>query len=315
MRAALRLGFFVLVCVTLVSAPAVAETEPGERWENTIQMTMEGMSMPPTTTQTCRPRNADWNEPPGATQDDCEVAGWKMTGSTATWSIRCKDGTTGTGEATFDGRQSYHGTMTVKSSEGTATMKLSGRLLGGDCDVAASRRQVAAMQQHAAAMQQQGEQSQREALATMCREAAEGLAVDMFLPPHGMCSSAEDKAALCAQLRTAKGFDGIAGTPPYESPQFAKATSFCGTEPDALREALCAEALEKRSYPFLGRHCPGQRKTLADAECAGRKFTAIPDDDLRGFCMTYASQSMSAEGQEPKKESKSKKILKGLLGR
>lgn len=315
MRAALRLGFLVSVCVIGVSGSAAAAApEPGDLWENTIQMTAEGMAMPPMTSSNCHPRDVDWSEPPGAMQDECEAVDWKMTGSTATWSIRCKDGTTGTGDMIFEGRQSYSGTVTIRSSEGTMVMKLAGRRVG-DCDAGASRRQMAALQQQAA----QAEQAQNDAMVTMCREAAEALAVDLFLPPHGLCTSAADKEALCAQLRTEKGFEGIAGAPPYESPQFARATSFCGTEPDALREKLCEEALEKRAYPFLGRHCPGQRKTLAEAECAGRKFTAIPDADLRGFCMTYATQSLAAEGQapeqEPKKESKSKKFLKGLVGR
>jgi hypothetical protein len=312
---ALSMGAFV-------AGAAAVEKEPGDLWETTVQMSMEGMesmAMPPTTNRACVSREKGWTEPPGAMQDDsCEVVDWKMTGSKATWSMRCKDGTTGTGEMTFEGGQSYRGTVTLRSSEGNMAMKMSGRRVG-DCDAGASRRQMEATQRQAEAAQQQAAQMQADALADACKQAAERFAVEMFLPPQGMCTSAEDAAALCANFRSEKGFNEVAGRPPYENPALPKIATLCGTETEAVRQQLCTAAQAKRSYNFLGRHCPAETKSVAEAECAGRKFTSIPDADLRGFCVSYATQSMSAENQpaeeEKKKESKSKKFLKGLVGR
>lgn len=294
---------------------AAAEKVPGDLWESTVQMSVEGMesmAMPPMTQQFCAPKGEEWTEPPGAMQDEnCEAVEWRMSGSKATWSIRCKDGTTGTGEMTFEGGSAYRGTMTIVSSEGTMTMKMSGKRLG-DCDYGETKRQIAAMERQA----EQASADHNEAVARMCREAAAGVAIDMFLPPASMCSSPEDKAALCAALETEKGFAGVAGRPPQESPQLAKASEFCGVDTEEVRKRVCANALSSRSYKFLTEQCPAESKGLAQSECAGRKFTAIPDADLRGFCMTYAAEAMAAQPPpEEKKESKTKKALKGLLGR
>ncbi len=294
---------------------AAAERIPGDLWESTVQMSAEGMesmAMPPMTQRFCSPKGDQWTEPPGAMQDEsCEAVEWRMSGSKATWSIRCKDGTTGTGEMTFEGRESYRGAMTIRSSEGTMVMKMSGKRIG-DCDYGETARQIAAIERQA----EQAAADQNEAVARMCREAAAGVAIDMFVPPASMCSSPEHKAALCAALETEKGFAGVAGRTPEESPQLAKASEFCGVDPEEVRNRVCKTARANRSYTFLTERCPAEAKALAEAECAGRKFTAIPEADLRGFCMTYAAEAMAAQPPpEEKKESKTKKALKGLLGR
>lgn len=96
---------------------AAAEKIPGHLWETTVQMSVEGtesMAMAPTTGRSCAPKE-EWTEPPGAPQDeDCEAFDWTMNGSKATWSVRCKDGTTGTGEMTFERPIAYRGTMTMR---------------------------------------------------------------------------------------------------------------------------------------------------------------------------------------------------------
>lgn len=305
----------VLGCVGVATA---AERVPGDLWETTVQMSMEGMesvNMPPSTNRMCQPRNAEWTEPPGASQDtNCEAVNWNHTGSKATWTIRCKDGTTGTGEMVFEGKDAYKGTVTVQSSHGKMAMKMSGKRVG-DCDAAETQRQVAAVKKQA----EEGAAAQQRAIVNMCKESASAMAVTMFLPPDGICASPEDKAALCANYRTEKGWSAVAGHPPYQNPQLEQVESFCGVEAEAVRSELCTAALSNRSYRFLADHCPGQQKQLADTECAGRKFTAIPDPELRGFCMTYATEAMSAGNQpaEPKEDAKSKtkKALKGLFGR
>lgn len=294
---------------------AAAEKIPGYLWETTVQTSLEGvesMAMPPMTGRSCAPKEEAWTEPPGARQDeDCEAFDWKMSGSKATWSVRCKDGTTGTGEMTFEGQSAYQGTMTMRSSEGTMVMKMSGKRVG-DCDYGETKRQIAAIERQA----DQAAAAHNDAVVKLCREAAAGVAIDMFLPPSSMCTSPEDKATLCAALESEKGFAGVAGRPPHGSPQLIKASDFCGFAPDEIRRKVCTTALANRSYSFLAEQCPAETTTLAQAECAGRKFTAIPDADLRSFCMSYAAEAMAAQPPpEEKKESKAKKTLKGLLGR
>ena len=313
----------VVAFVACVDTSGATEKIPGDLWETTIQMSMEGMesmAMPPMTNRSCQKKDAEWTEPPGAKQDDtCEAVDWKVSGSTATWSIRCKDGSSGTGEMVFDGKEAYRGTMHIKSSEGAMSMKLSGRRVG-DCDAGENQRKMAAYERQA----KQAEAAQADAIAARCRQAAESVEIDLFLPPYSTCGSPEDKATLCSAVRTEKGFSSVAGRPPYQNPQLGKASELCGFEPEDVRNKLCGEALPRRSYKFLADHCPEAKKELAEAECAGRKFTSIPDEDLRGFCMAYAGESMTAENPpaEPtpadlKKEtsSKGKKFLKGLLGR
>lgn len=109
-------------------------------------------------------------------------------------------------------------------------MKMSGKRVG-DCDYGETKRQVAAIEQQA----EQAAAAHDEGVAKLCREAAAGVAIDMFLPPSSTCTSSEDKAALGAALETEKGFAGVA-RPPNESPQLAKASAFCGVAPDEVRQ-------------------------------------------------------------------------------
>lgn len=130
---------FALLASGADAAPAAKE--PGDRWEITSKMSMEGMpmEMPATTQRVCTAKT--WSEPPGGNADkNCETLEFKNTATTTTWKVRCAGppAMTGVGEITRQSPDAYKGTMKIASSDGEMTMKLSGRRVG-DCDRAASK--------------------------------------------------------------------------------------------------------------------------------------------------------------------------------
>ena len=83
----------VLVVSTLVGLPAPGlgqpgGTEPGVKWEQTVEMQMQGFSMPPTTSQFCAPKK-NWKDPPksGRDNDKCQVTDVKQDGPRMAWKI------------------------------------------------------------------------------------------------------------------------------------------------------------------------------------------------------------------------------------
>ncbi len=109
----------VLAAAPLFAAPPLMQDG---QWEISIKMEMPGMpfAMPPTTYTQCItkddakdakktvPRSPD-------KKNDCEVKDMKMTGNKATWTMQCKDGSTGSGEMVYK-NNSYSGVMTMETS-------------------------------------------------------------------------------------------------------------------------------------------------------------------------------------------------------
>ncbi len=138
-----RLGVtvtFLLLTAVLVP-PAGAETaaapaEPGDLWEVTSQMSMEGMAfaIPAQKMKVCAPKV--WTEAPGGADErqKCKASDFRMEGSTATWKIRCAGGMTGEGQVTRDGSEAYSGTVKMTAEEGAVTINLDGRRIS-DCEV------------------------------------------------------------------------------------------------------------------------------------------------------------------------------------
>ena len=121
------------------AAPAVKE--PGDLWEVTSKMSMEGMpmEMPANTQKVCAPKT--WTEPPGSDAGKgCEVLDFKNTATATSWKVRCAGppAMTGEGEITRQSPDAYTGAIKVQSEHGVMTMKLDGRRLG-DCDLATSK--------------------------------------------------------------------------------------------------------------------------------------------------------------------------------
>ncbi len=114
-------------------AGAVAK-EPGEKWEVTTQMVMEGMpmAMPPRTSTVCSPR--EWKEPPAGDQGQkCTYTDFHMEGNKATWKVSCAGppAMTGDGEITREADPvRSKGTMNFASEGNKITIKMNGKKVG-----------------------------------------------------------------------------------------------------------------------------------------------------------------------------------------
>lgn len=314
-----------IVCGALGASLGVRAAEPGDLWESTMQMTMSGqyaMSMPARTQKICKPRGEAWTEPPAADdKSKCTMTNVHASSAKMTWDVECtQPPARGTGEIVFQGRDAYSGTMTMTMSEGTMTMKLSGKRVG-DCDYTDTRNKIADIQRQAAA----GQKAQADAMVTMCTDAAKSTSAYTFLGPNRVCDKPEYKTMFCESAVTEKGYVSLAGEPGSAPtpgmPGLAEAMAYCGNDEEDVREKLCARAVAAESYAFPAKYCPEQVQDVAERECAGRKYTSI-DEKYRVLCSTYAQRMASDEASEdeapPEKETptkKGKKLLKGLFGK
>lgn len=119
----------------LVAPVRAADEQAGVLWETTSRTVMEGMpyAMPAQTTKVCAAR--EWTRPPAGGGGNCTSSDFRKVGPKASWSVRCTGDMemSGVGEMTFDGTDSYTGTIRFTSAEMNMTVKLSGRRIGG-CD-------------------------------------------------------------------------------------------------------------------------------------------------------------------------------------
>lgn len=137
LRAGLIAAFLVACVMPLLQADEPAKV-PGDLWEVTSQMTMEGMPnmIPAQKNKVCSPR--EWTEPPGGmdSRQKCTNTAFAVTGNKATWKTHCEGPPemTGEGEIIRDGDSAYTGTIKFTTSDGAMTVRLNGRKLG-ECEV------------------------------------------------------------------------------------------------------------------------------------------------------------------------------------
>lgn len=130
-----RSALFALVL--LGSLPSLAAEPPGDLWQVTSKMSMEGMpfDMPAQTLKICAAKNA--REPPGAANDErgCVNSDMARVGNKVTWTSSCAGPPvmTGQGEIHYEGNDAYTGTIKYLSDDGNMTINLTGRKIGG-CD-------------------------------------------------------------------------------------------------------------------------------------------------------------------------------------
>jgi hypothetical protein len=121
----------------LGSVPGLAAEPPGDLWEVTSQMEMEGMpfKMPARPVKVCAARNAQ--EPAGSANEErgCVNSNMARDGTKVTWTSTCTGppAMTGQGEITYEGTDSYTGTIKYTTDEGNMTINLTGKKIGG-CD-------------------------------------------------------------------------------------------------------------------------------------------------------------------------------------
>lgn len=328
LRNVLRLALCAFAAALLSTSVRAADTEPGVWWEHTIQAEMGGMSMPATTSKSCVPK-AGIQEPPGAADDRCKVTDVKKSGNKMTWKMVCEgpEAMTGTGEIVHT-KNSFDGKMSMHMSQGDMTMKMKGKLVGGDCDASATRKQVAAIQKQQAAQQDQSDKT----YAAICQQGVDEMLFRLFAPPLTLCKDKAAASRACARLGTRDGYVAYRKSADSDPELAGMAKKVCKKDPDSYREKVCADvAKEARGLEtpddvleFLGGSCPDEARALAKQECAGRKFTGIPPA-FRKVCVEYARQDLgggdgkgqeSAQQEEPAKKAvkeKAKGVLRGLF--
>ena len=120
----------------LADDPPAAGDQPGDLWEVTSKMSMEGMpvDLPANKTKVCAPK--EWTEPPGGADErrKCTNSDFRMEEGKATWKVTCEGPPpmTGEGEITREGDEAWTGAIKFTSEEGIMTINLSGARLD-DC--------------------------------------------------------------------------------------------------------------------------------------------------------------------------------------
>jgi hypothetical protein len=111
-----------VIMLLLCAAPlfAAAPNMQEGNWEIVTAIKIEGVpfSMPPIKVTQCFTKKdlEDSAKTRPSSSNDCEVKDLKETASAATWKIVCKDGITGTGEASYKGG-TYTATMTMAGKD------------------------------------------------------------------------------------------------------------------------------------------------------------------------------------------------------
>lgn len=315
----MRLPVAALVMAFLASA--VGAEEPGNLWEVTTSMEGGGMQMPGRTDQVCAPVSAEGPEAMSGGDNRCQMTDIQRSPGKFTYKVQCPDGS-GTGEMTYQGRDSYTQVMTMTMDGETMKMSTQGKRIG-TCDASKVKKQMAAIQAQGAA-----------AMAQAC-----GSLVEQMMP--GQLASMECdpkyKKQICDRLGTKDGFRLAAsrqpmGEPVMDSGTLPEVAKSCGVQAEQVRERLCNDAGKADDLDFIGAECPALAQPIAQRECAGRGFTTPPAEKYRDFCSNYARELMdggagnpaanpeapAAPAEKPSADDMIKegaKRLKGLFGR
>ena len=140
MKILLLLLFAASLLVPAVPLYAAPPNMQEGLWEITTTISIEGVpfSMPPMKVTHCYTKkdleDSSKTRPAAGgskKKSDCEVKDLKESGSAASWKIECKDGTKGTGEATYKG-STYSLTQKVvdKGGDGASTTTINAKRLG-----------------------------------------------------------------------------------------------------------------------------------------------------------------------------------------
>jgi hypothetical protein len=216
----------------------------------------------------------------------------KRSASAMSWKMSCPGTppTTGSGEMVYEGRDRYHGAMTIDTGGRAMTMKLSGQRIG-ECDAAEAARKLAATRQQVAAAQQQTAD-----LNTMtCKAAVDGMMSQSLRPDAPYACGARYKADFCRRLQTPEGFAIVAerrsaAVPGIGSGDLGEAAVFCGVDGEETRARFCKPAEQQESLDLLASSCvaQGYGKAIVVRECAGRSFSSPPAERYRNFCSAVA---------------------------
>lgn len=293
------------ILAILFSASAISA--PGEYWEVTNKMEMEGMpvAMPGTTQKVCVPKGGE-NDPSKTSGDkDCKMTDIKTSGNKTTWKARCdRDGEVmiGVGEQTtsakgYEGKIQFSG----KSQGENVNMKMaySGKRIGGSCD---SEEMVKKAKSQAC------DKSQYDTTSAWIS------AADTIVGKNAMCT--DQRAQLCDRVRkdAPKDPDAYNALLMHDQ-QLSTGVSVakeCKLDMAVTTKAIC-KTLNSKNYNQLAKSCPSEAKSYREGQrrkdCEGRSYTAETRAADFKKCMSGQSDSSNEEDEEPapSKASKSSK--------
>jgi hypothetical protein len=136
----------LLIAVTAAlsfATSALAQEMPGGLWEIKTKMDMPGL--PPemaakmgghTMTHCVKAGERKWSEQKNPNERDkqCEQTEMKTDGNKVSWKMKCKDGTTGEGIVTHNGKDAYKMDMTMNMQHGSMKMQTEGRRIADSCE-------------------------------------------------------------------------------------------------------------------------------------------------------------------------------------
>ncbi len=133
-----------IAAVSSFATCATAQEMPGGLWELKTKMEMPGMPAEMaakmgdrTTTYCVKPGERKWNEQRNMSDrvKQCEQTDLKVDGAKTSWKMNCKDGTTGEGSITHNGKDAYQTEMTMNMKGSTKVkMQSEGRRIAGTCE-------------------------------------------------------------------------------------------------------------------------------------------------------------------------------------
>lgn len=340
-----------IAVLSVAMVPSSLLAAPGEWWEITSRMEMEGMpfAMPAQTSKVCLPKGGQSD--PNRTQgkdSNCKMTDVKHSGNTVKYKGSCvNQGETMNmvGETTHDSKSFKSNVkMTGKSQGEPINMKMSGsgKYIGGSCDTEEMGRKAEEMGRKAKAQAEAG-------MAAACDTSRYNKAIDWVNAVHailgpGGARCAGNKERLCKVMRNdvphdVEAFEQLARQEQIEG--MPSATRACGVSLDTMKRSLCKDRARKGPLHFLEANCPAEAKTFRElmrkrADCEGRGFTGSNYKSLMKKCMggemveeagekgRSARSNMPRDDEEPD-DSKSggvntetvlegAKKLKGLIG-
>lgn len=260
----------------------LAQAAPGEYWELTNKMEMQGMSMPGMTNKVCIPKGGE-KDPRNSADKDCQITDLKASGNKSSWKMRCdKNGEvmTGSGEMTATPDRT-EGTINISSAKtGSMTMNFVNKRLGGACDSDEMKKKLEAQ---AAAGNQE--------LLKMCEGANTNRdwlnKAPMILGKDAVCAAKKDQ--FCELMKRDAGRDvDLYFSIKNPEPPVSKS---CGISMDAAKKSIC-KSVDANNADFskqmrgrvrqqytkaLQSECPAEMKLYAEVSrkrfCEGRGFT------------------------------------------
>lgn len=278
----IRNGGLVALAAAVLASAVGAASGPDEQWEMTVQMQMQGMSMPGSKSLICQPATPAYDPARGAMEKNCTMSEARVVGNKSFWKMRC------TGENAMEGEgemlrtaDALKGNMKMQMQGMAMTMVMTGRRVGS-CSAVAEKKKIDVM---VADAQAKGDAAQKAACAQLGDMMIKSGGYEPKMPSEFAASGkcAADKPALCEKARAlAAGFDGLA--------VYAKSKGWvaaaCGINLANNRGQLCPKAFSVKKYGFLKSQCPVEAKAARAQHCGGfgRGYTADAANPYAALC-------------------------------